>query len=74
MGRGRGIAWTVEEDQLLREMIAANVSDTLMCARLKRSPEAIRMRILKLQKRLEKQADRLATTPESAGISPVKEL
>ena len=50
MRRGRGIAWTVEEDQLLRELIAANVSDTLMRARLKRSPEAIRMRILKLQK------------------------
>jgi hypothetical protein len=57
MGKGRGIAWTEEEDQLLREMIAANVSDTLMRARLKRSPVAIRMRILKLQKRLEKQAD-----------------
>jgi hypothetical protein len=50
MGRGRGIAWTVEEDQLLRKMVAENVSDTLMRARLKRSPEAIRMRILKLQK------------------------
>ena len=50
MRRGRGIAWTLEEDQLLREMIAANVSDTLMRARLRRSPEAIRMRILKLQK------------------------
>ena len=50
MGKGRGIAWTEEEDQLLREMIAANVSDTLMRARLKRSPVAIRMRILKLQK------------------------
>jgi hypothetical protein len=57
MGRGRGIAWTVEEDQLLREMIAANVSDTLIRAKLKRSQEAIRMRILKLQKRPEKQAD-----------------
>jgi hypothetical protein len=74
MGRGRGIGWTVEEDHLLREMIAANVSDTLMRARLKRSPEAIRMRILKLQKKLEKRTDSLATTPKSAGISPVKEL
>jgi hypothetical protein len=56
MGRGRGIAWTVEEDQLLREMMAANVSVTVMLARLKRSPEAIR-RLLKLQKLNEKQAD-----------------
>ena len=54
MRKGRGSAWTVEEDQLLREMIAANVSDTLMRARLKRSPEAIRMRIFKLQKKTQK--------------------
>jgi hypothetical protein len=57
MRKGHRITWTEEEDQLLREMIAANVSDTLIRARLKRSAEAIRMRILKLQKRLEKQAD-----------------
>ena len=73
MGRGRGITWTIDEDQLLREMIAANVSDTLILARLKRSPGAIRMRILKLEKRAEKQTDRLATTPEWAGTSPIKE-
>jgi hypothetical protein len=49
MGGGhRGIGWTAEEDNLLRELTAANVSGTLIRARLKRSPEAIRMRLLKL--------------------------
>ena len=67
MGKGRGIAWTEEEDQLLREMIAANASNTLMRARLKRSPEAIRMRILKLQKRLETQADSRRVPPLEMG-------
>ena len=73
MGRGhRGIGWTAEEDNLLRELIAANVSGTLIRARLKRSREAIRMRLLKLQKRQEKQTDGLAPTPEFANIPPVK--
>ena len=57
MRRGRGIAWTGEEDNLLCELIAANASVTLMRARLKRSPEAIRMRILKLQKSTKGQND-----------------
>ena len=73
MRRGRGTTWTVKEEQLLREMIAANVSDTLMLAKLKRSPGAIRMRMLKLGERVEEKTDRLATTPEWAGISPIKE-
>jgi hypothetical protein len=63
MGRGhRGIGWTAEEDKLLRELIAANVSGTLIRAKLKRSREAIRMRLLKLQKRQEKQTNELAST------------
>jgi hypothetical protein len=75
MGRGhRGIGWTAEEDNLLRELIAANVSGTLIRARLKRSPEAVRMRLLKLQKRQEKQTDELAPPPELADIPPVNEL
>jgi hypothetical protein len=53
-------------------MVAANASDTLICARLKRSPEAIRMRLLKLQKRRKEKTDDLA--PEMAGISPQDEL
>jgi hypothetical protein len=75
MGRGhRGIGWTAEEDNLLRDLIAANVSDTLIRARLKRSPEAIRMRLLKLQKIQEKQTDGLAPTPELPGMTPVNKL
>jgi len=68
MGRGhRGIGWTAEEDNLLRDLISANASDTLIRARLKRSPEAVRMRLLKLQKRREGQTGDLAPTPELAG-------
>ena len=57
MRRGRGIGWTGEEDNILCDLIAANASDTLMRARLKRSPEAIKMRILKLQKKSESKND-----------------
>jgi hypothetical protein len=75
MGRGhRGIGWTAEEDNLLRDLTAANASDTLIRARLKRSLEAIRMRLLKLKKRREGQTDGLAPTPALAGSPPEDDL
>src|SRR5664279_4964030 len=70
MGRGHR-CWTAEEDNLLRELITANVSGIIIRARLRRSREAIRMRRLKLQKREGKQTDELAPTPEPAGAPPV---
>jgi len=64
MGGGhRGIRWTVNEDNLLCELIAANASPTLICAKLRRSPESIRMRILALKKRREKQTHHLPQSP-----------
>ena len=75
MGGGhRGIRWTAKEDNLLRDLIAANASDTIICARLRRSPEAIRMRLLALQKRQEKKANGFAPTPELPDTTPVDQL
>ena len=75
MGGGhRGIRWTPNEDNLLRDLTAANASETLMRARLKRSPEAIRMRVLVLKKREEKSANTVAPTPELPDRTPVHQL
>jgi hypothetical protein len=51
MRNGHRILWTAEEDDQLRELIASNASPTSMSAKLKRSPQAIRMRIIILRKR-----------------------
>ena len=65
MGGGhRGIRWTADEDKLLRDLIAENASPTLICARLKRSPESIRMRILALKKSREKQTHHIPQASE----------
>jgi hypothetical protein len=48
MRSGHRNRWTPEEDDLLREMIIANASVTLISAKLKRSARAIRMRIIAL--------------------------
>ena len=74
MGGGhRGIRWTPNEDNLLRDLTAANASETLMRARLKRSAEAIRMRVLVLKKREEKKAH-VTPTPELPDPTPVHQL
>ena len=51
MRNGHRNLWTAEEDDHLCELIAGNASPTLMSAKLKRSAEAIRMRIIVLRKR-----------------------
>ena len=51
MRNGHRNLWTADEDDHLRELIASNASPTLMSAKLKRSAEAIRMRIIVLRKR-----------------------
>jgi hypothetical protein len=51
MRNGHRNLWTAEEDHHLRELIARDASTTLMSAKLKRSAEAIRMRIIVLRKR-----------------------
>jgi hypothetical protein len=51
MRNGHRNLWTAEDDDHLRELIACNASPTLMSAKLKRSAEAIRMRIIVLRKR-----------------------
>jgi hypothetical protein len=58
MRNGHRTLWTIAEDDQLRGLIASNASPTLMSAKLKRSPEAIRMRIIILRKH----ADRNATS------------
>ena len=74
MGGGhRGIRWSQKDDDLLRDLMAANASETLMRARLKRSPEAIRMRVLVLKKREEKKAH-VTPTPELPDPTPVHQL
>jgi hypothetical protein len=60
MRNGHRALWTTEEDNRLRELIASNASPTLIAAKLRRSPEAIRMRIIILRKR-DAASDRLAT-------------
>ncbi len=50
MRRGHRTLWTVEDDDRLRELIAASASVTLMAVKLRRSTEAIRMRIIKLRR------------------------
>jgi len=60
MQNGRRNLWTTEKDDQLRELIAINASPTLMSAKLKRSPQAIRMRIIILRKR----EYTLAATPD----------
>ena len=51
MRTGHRNLWTAEQDDHLRELIASNASPTLMSAKLRRSAEAIRMRIIVLRKR-----------------------
>jgi len=62
--------WTVEDDNRLREMIAANSSITLMSAKLKRSAEAIRMRIVALGR----PSKTPTTVVESGMLDPAPEL
>ena len=51
MRNGHRNLWTNQEDDQLRELIAGKASPTLMSAKLKRSPEAIRIRSLILRKK-----------------------
>ena len=43
--------WTAQEDALLRELIAKKMSPTLMSVKLRRSVEAIRMRVIVLRRK-----------------------
>ena len=43
--------WTAEEDARLRELIRLRMSPTLMAAKLERSVEAIRMRVISLRRK-----------------------
>jgi hypothetical protein len=45
----RGNRWTLAEDNHLRQLIAEGTSITLISAKLKRSPQALRMRVFKLR-------------------------
>ena len=58
MQKGHRQLWAAEEDDQLRELMAANASATLMSAKLKRSTQAIRMRCLVLRKRWGTDADK----------------
>jgi hypothetical protein len=59
--RGR---WTAKEDNMLLELLAGSASETTLTAKLKRSPEAIRMRLLLLQKKREQPKGSIAPSPE----------
>jgi hypothetical protein len=64
MRNGHRKLWTPEEDNQLRELIAAGASVTSICAKLTRSPEAIRMRAVLLQKGATSSSNLLTPTPE----------
>lgn len=64
MRNGHRKLWTPEEDNQLRELIAAGASVTSICAKLTRSPEAIRMRAVRLQKGATSSSNLLTPTPE----------
>lgn len=75
MGSGqRGLRWTSTEDRLLIELVASNASDTTLSTRLKRSSEAVRMRLLVLQKKQKQLVDELMPTPELPDKTPVDQL
>jgi hypothetical protein len=50
MRNGHRNRWTAEDDDRLRELLDTKVSVTLISVKLTRSAEAIRMRLLALQK------------------------
>jgi DNA-directed RNA polymerase alpha subunit len=65
MGGGqRGVRWTAKEDSLLRELVASKASETILAAKLKRSPEAIRVRLWKLQKEETERTRKIVPCPE----------
>jgi len=47
----RGNRWTPEEEERLRKLLSAKASPTLMAAKLNRSVEAIRMRVIVLRRK-----------------------
>ena len=47
----RGDRWKPDEDDRLQKLIDAKASTTLISAKLNRSPEAIRMRLIALRRK-----------------------
>ena len=50
MGTNRS-KWTPEEDRILRELIAKKASSTMMVVKLRRTAEAVRMRMIALRRK-----------------------
>ena len=70
MGGGqRGAKWAKEEDSLLLDLAGSGASETTLTARMKRSPEAIRMRLLALRKR--QSLGNLMPAPELPDDTPI---
>ena len=73
MGGGqRGTRWTQKEDRFLLDLMGRGVSETTLIARMKRSSEAIRMRLLALRK--EQPLGHLTPTPELPDDTPIDQL
>ena len=73
MRNGHRSLWTTGEDDQLRELVAGNVSPTLMSAKLKRSPEAIRIRTLILRKK-DAASVLLTATPALPDETPISKV